>query len=110
LIFNFCGLIVFFKNIIRHLHLSDVNSNLATERSVGITSTAEEMLVELSMYGNPKLIRMHSGWWCFIEAFSSDVGSQLTIGSEINHRQPSTAISECLDRVQASGLEKRAHR
>jgi hypothetical protein len=99
-----------FKNIIRHLNLSHINSNLETHHSVAIKSTAEEMLVELSMYGNPKLIRMHSGWWCFIEAFVSDVGSQLTIGSEINHRQPSTAISQCLDRVQATGLQKRPHR
>lgn len=99
-----------FKNIIRHLKSSDVNSNLETDHSVAFKSTAEEMLVELSMYGNPKLIRMHSGWWCFIEAFGSNAGSQLTIGSEINHRQPINAISECLDRVQASGLQKHPQR
>jgi hypothetical protein len=101
---------VIFKNIIRHLKRSDVNSNLETDHSVAIKSTAEEMLLELSLYGNPKLIRMQSGWWCFIEAFGSDVGSQLTVGSEINHRQPSNAISECLDRVQASGLQKHPQR
>ena len=99
-----------FKNIIRHLKLSDHSSNLGTEHSVDCERTADDMLVELSMYGNPKLIRMRSGWWCFIEAFGSDVGSQLTIGSEINHWQPSHAVSECLDRVQASGLQKRPHR
>lgn len=101
---------MFFKNIIRHFKPSEVNSNLETGHRVAFKSTAEEMLMELSVYGNPKLIRMQSGWWCFIEAFGSNAGSQLTIGSEINHTHPSNAISECLDRVQASGLQKRPQR
>lgn len=98
-----------FKNIIRHLNFSDDKSDVVTHHGAEIKRTVDDMLVELSLYGNPKLIHMQSGWWCFIEVFGDNVGAQLTIGSEINHRQPSSAISECLDRVQASGLKKRPH-
>jgi len=66
----------------------------------------DDLLAALSLYGNPKLIKMETGWWCFIESADQDVGAKLTIGSEIRHTHPAHAISECLQRVEASGLPK----
>ena len=68
--------------------------------------TTDELLAELSLYGRPKLLLMNTGWWCFIEATDDTAGAKLTIGSEICHGQPSSAISECLERVEVSGLPK----
>ena len=68
--------------------------------------TSDDLLVELSQYGHPKLLQMDSGWWCFIEATDVAAGVKLTIGSEIRHMYPAHAISECLQRVEVSGLPK----
>jgi hypothetical protein len=68
--------------------------------------TTDDLLAELSQYGHPKLLQMDTGWWCFIEATDATAGAKLTIGSEIRHTHPARAISECLQRVEASGLPK----
>lgn len=97
------------KTIIDKLSFSNAHLKLKPEHFTNTKRTADEMLVELSMYGNPKLLKTQSGWWCFIEVFDANIGSKHSIESELLHRQPGNAVSECLDRVQASGLKKRHH-
>ena len=64
----------------------------------------EKLLAELSVFGDPKLIKMDTGWWCFIDAVGATRGTRLTVSSANHHNRPAHAISECLDRVKASGL------
>lgn len=71
-----------------------------------LEKTTDALLAELSQYGNPKLIKMDTGWWCFIESADVGVGAKLTIGSEIRHTHPVHAVSECLKRVEVSGLPR----
>jgi hypothetical protein len=94
------------KTIIDKLKFSDPKLTMEPEHFDNTKRTADEMLVQLSMYGNPKLLKTQSGWWCFIEVFDANVGSKHTIESEIIHLQPGNAISECLYRTQASGVQK----
>lgn len=100
---------VILKTIIDKLSFSNAQLKLGPENFTNNKRTADEVLVELSMYGNPKLLKTPSGWWCFIEVFDANVGSKRTIESEIFHRQPGNAISECLERTQTSGIQKRHH-
>jgi hypothetical protein len=60
-------------------------------------------LEELSLYGNPRLAKLETGWWCYLEASDAGSGVKLSIGSEIRHVHPADAIAECLQRVRASG-------
>lgn len=97
------------KTIIDKMSFSDAQLTLESEHSTNTKRTVDEILLELSLYGNPKLLKTPSGWWCFIEVFDANVGSKHTIESEIIHRQPGNAVSECLVRTQASGVQKRHH-
>jgi hypothetical protein len=71
-----------------------------------LENTTDALLAELTQYGNPKLLKMDTGWWCFIESADVKAGAKLTIGSEIRHTHPAHAVSECLKRVEVSGLPR----
>jgi hypothetical protein len=93
------------KNIINYLTRKkeipkSSPTNPPTPSDAGKTS--DDLLTELSYFGNPKLIKMSTGgWWCFIDSSSEPAGTKLSIGSEIHHAHPIDAIVECLQRVHA---------
>lgn len=68
----------------------------------------DSLLAQLSVFGDPKLIKMDTGWWCFIEVTGASPGTRLTVSSANEHTQPASAVAECLQRVQDSGLSHRA--
>jgi hypothetical protein len=68
-----------------------------------IEKSMENLLEELSCYGNPRLAKLDSGWWCYMQASDAVHGVKLNIGSEIRHTHPKAAIAECLQKVRASG-------
>lgn len=93
--------------IINNFLCRSTDSPLRDDRSAMPRKTTDDLLLELSQYGDPKLLKTDRGWWCFIENVNSAAGARLTIESEIRHHHHGDAISECLERAQASGLLKR---
>ena len=111
-----------FKNLTKKQHIDTNYMNITTiihnfmwrrsetmrldDSSANHEKSIDDLLAELSRYGHPKLLQMDTGWWCFIEATDGTAGAKLTIGSEIRHVHPAHAVSECLQRVEVSGLPK----
>jgi hypothetical protein len=61
----------------------------------------ETVLLQLTGYGRPKLVRMDQGWWCYCEMFVMAKGAAVRVESEITHPLPAEAAHECLQRVVA---------
>lgn len=72
------------------------------------SDSIDSLLAQLSVFGDPKLIKMDTGWWCFIEVTGAIAGTRLTVSSANHHTGPASAVAECLQRVQDSGLPHRA--
>jgi hypothetical protein len=96
------------KSIINALSRNNPTSNFHHKPPAEHHTSSDQLLIELSQYGRPKLLQTESGWWCFIEISNPGVGAKFTIGSEIRHRHPMDAIAQCLQRVQDSGLARSA--
>jgi hypothetical protein len=92
-----------FNRLILACAASKKNSPICDENSDNI----ENLLAQLNEFGDPKLIKMDTGWWCFIEAPGAVSGTRLNVSSANQHTHPAQAIAECLDRAQASGLPQR---
>lgn len=61
----------------------------------------EQLLQELSKYGNPRVSKMKSGWYAAVDMFVVGRGVEFKIDSEFKSDHV-TAAKECLDRVYAA--------
>lgn len=63
--------------------------------------SVEMMLLELSMFGQPRLgiYGISSGWHCSVHVFVTGEGIQFEVKSSFSHPTPASAIKECMQRL-----------
>lgn len=61
----------------------------------------EQLLLNLSAFGRPRLFGMSGGWHCNVDMFVQATGATVQVNSDFNHPSPSIAAQACLDRVSA---------
>lgn len=61
----------------------------------------DQALEMLCHWGRPKLFRMHSGWYCFVDIGLNAQGTLVTVDSSAHHESPTSAALECLERARA---------
>jgi hypothetical protein len=60
----------------------------------------DQALTVLCHWGRPKLFRLPSGWYCFVDIGLDAKGTQITVDSNTSHASPTLAALECLARAQ----------
>lgn len=61
----------------------------------------DQALEVLCQWGRPKLFRMPSGWYCFVDIGVDAQGTLVTVDSDTHHESPTLAARECLKRARA---------
>jgi hypothetical protein len=61
--------------------------------------TLEEMLIELSTYGKPRVGMFDRGWHCNVEMNTNTVGADFKCASDFGMATPTDAAKQCLERV-----------
>ncbi len=59
----------------------------------------EQLLGSLAAYGNPRIARLDSGWFCKVDMSVLPAGASFEVSSEFGHDSPMAAAIECEDRV-----------
>ena len=57
----------------------------------------EEILLELSRYGQPRLRKMSDGWYCSIEVFVTGKGVEFKVSSDFDDKAPKDAAVKCYE-------------
>jgi len=60
----------------------------------------EEILIELHRFGFPNVFCNKDGWRVSVDVHVNATGAKFDVGSDFKHHSPSSAASECLQRVQ----------
>jgi hypothetical protein len=88
---------------IRHslrAHLKNLLNRLTASNSSSEVLDLDQALAELCQWGRPKLFRLPSGWYCFVDIGLNPKGAQITIDSNAFHNSPTLAARECLARAR----------
>jgi hypothetical protein len=88
---------------IRHtllVYLQDLLNRHTTSNSSSEVLDLDQALTELCQWGRPKLFRLPSGWYCFVDIGLNPKGAQITIDSNAFHASPTLAARECLARAR----------
>lgn len=77
--------------------LSVVSEILHKEKEPSV----ERMLLELAMFGQPRLGIYGSGygWHCSVNMFVTGQGIQFEVKSSFDHLTPISAVKECMQRL-----------
>lgn len=62
----------------------------------------EQLLVDMSKIGKPRVSRMNDGWYSGIEIFNNIDGVTFEVKSEFNHQTPWDAAKQCQERALAA--------
>lgn len=62
----------------------------------------ERVLCALARFGEPTMMKMDRGWWCFMKVHVSAVGAVLKVESESNAKSPTVAARQCAERLVAT--------
>jgi hypothetical protein len=86
-------------------HVLRVFFNKLLNRQASNISSSEvhdldQALTVLCHWGRPKLFRMPSGWYCFVDVGLNPEGTLITIDSNAFHASPTLAARECLARAR----------
>lgn len=65
-----------------------------------VEMTLEQILEELSRYGQPHVTMSDRGWWSAIDMHVSAKGATFNIRSASGHKSAWAAAAECLERVR----------
>jgi len=71
----------------------------STGKSKLFQPTLEELLIELSTYGKPRVGMFDRGWHCNVEMNTNTVGADFKCASEFGMPTPTDAAKQCLERV-----------
>jgi len=87
--------------------LPESQNRLSRQTAVELTEAndLEQMLLELTQVGQPKLSLLDKGWHAWIKMNINAInatGATFEIRSEFDHTTPAAAVAELRERVQAS--------
>jgi hypothetical protein len=88
---------------IRHalrVFLNKLLNRHATNKSSSEALDLDQALTELCQWGRPKLFRLPSGWYCFVDIGLNPKGTLITLDSSAFHASPTLAACECLARAR----------
>lgn len=88
---------------IRHalrVFLNKLLNRHGTSNSSSEVLDLDQALTVLCHWGRPKLFRLPSGWYCFVDIGLNPKGTLITIDSNAFHPSPTLAALECLARAR----------
>ena len=65
-------------------------------------SDLNDILISMSMLGEPILHKMDRGWHCSIDMFVTGKGVCFTVKSDFTCNTPKDAAFQCIERIKAS--------
>ena len=71
------------------------------EARPGPQMTLEQILLDLSRFGKPRVSLQSSGWLCVISVYSPYRGTTMEIKSDFSHPSPSSAARQAYDRLRS---------
>jgi len=84
-----------------------MNNNLISDNKINnfINNDLEELLLNLTKYGKPRLNYMGKGWFAVIDIYVNVIGAELEIKSEFDHKTPKEAVIVLINRLNET-IEK----
>lgn len=67
--------------------------------------SVEDILLELSRWGYPRLSKQKTGWYCKIEVTVTPKGVDFEVGSEFGLHNMQIAVEQCLERLKTAVKE-----
>ena len=70
------------------------------QKQLTTSLTLEEILIDLTRYGHPRISHFGSGWRCSVEMNTCAHGTSCNVGSDFGQPTPKAAAQECYERVK----------
>jgi len=80
-------------------HKTRAEHDAATAR-LRLARSLEEMLEQLSRFGQPRVSLLSRGWHAHITMHTSAAGAQFEVQSDFGHRTPAAAVDQLRNRVR----------
>jgi len=82
----------------------DVSMGMLDEvkNTMGSPENLDDVLLDMSRYGQPKLSMHDNGWYCWIKMHVTSQGATFEVASEFGHQSPRAAVDECRARIVAT--------
>lgn len=71
------------------------------ERGLAVNyNDLETVLMQLTEYGKPSVVKMTDGWWCRVELEGFSKGTSFEVRSELDSATPLAAAMQALERIK----------